>query len=266
MSNEIENAKAALGVAGQIVSLAKESPELTEAGQKFADSALVLSKAVNNVLLPIAAVNFAFDKGRKYFDEKFQKDLEGKASNIAPEDVVEPKASVAAPVLQGLAFSHEEPSLKDMYLSLLRTAMNRSEADTAHPAYAEVIKQLSAVEAPLLLLVLKGKSPSPIVKLNRKVESAKGEVLIKSHLIPWIDGSGNQKEIPGVISMIENWRRLGLVDIQYDAHLTNETLYDWVTLRPEYIALKEEIGDSLEIGKGYYLITEFGKSFAKAVS
>lgn len=266
MSNEIENAKAALGVASQIVGLAKESPELNEAGQKFAASALVVSKAVNNVLLPIAAVNFAFDKGREYFSEKFHKDLEEKTSNIAPEDVVEPKASIAAPVLQGLAFSHEEPSLKDMYLSLLRTAMNRSEADTAHPAYAEVIKQLSAIEAPLLLLMLKGRGPGPIVQLNQKVENPKGKILKKNHLMPWGEEDGSQKEIPGVVSMIENWKRLGLVDIQYDAHLTNETLYDWVTLRPEYIALKEEIGDSLEIDKGLYSVTEFGKSFAKAVS
>lgn len=266
MSSEIENAKAALGVAGQIVSLAKESPELNEAGQRFAASALVVSKAVENVLLPIAAVNFAFDKGREYFNEQFQKDLEEKTSNISPENVVEPKASVAAPVLQGLAFSHEEPSLKDMYLSLLRTAMNRSEADTAHPAYAEVIKQISAIEAPLLLLMLKVRGPGPIVQLNQKVENPNGVVLKKNHLMPWGDKDGSQKEISGVVSMIENWRRLGLVDIQYDAHLTNEALYDWVTLRPEYIALKEEIGDSLEIGKGLYSVTEFGKSFAKAVS
>lgn len=268
MSDDLDRAKATLGIAGQLVGLAKDSPELSDASQNFASSALIVSKAVKNVLLPIAAVNFAFDKGRKYFEEKFQSDLEAKTSQIAPEDIVEPKASVAAPVLQGLAFSHEEPSLKEMYLSLLRTAMDRNGSEKAHPAFAEIIKQLSAVEAGLLITVLMNRgTSSPIYRIQRKVEGRAGKMLLLNHCMPWQDANqSNPKEIDGVVAMIDNWIRLGLMEVSYEATINNGSAYDWIETRPEYLRLKSEFGELLAIEKGYYRITEFGSSFADAVS
>jgi hypothetical protein len=264
---EFENAKATLGIAGQLVGLAKESPELNEAGQKFASSALVVSKAVQNVLLPIAAVNYAFDKGRQYFQLNFQNDLEAKTAEIAPENIVDPKASVAGPVLQGLAFSHEEPSLKDMYLSLLRTAMDRNETEKAHPAFAEIIRQLTAVEADLLIKVLSGRSNNPICRISAGLGSSKGEILLANHCMPWCETETQKpKEIDGVVAMIDNWIRLGLIEISYEATLTRDSAYDWVEKRPEYLRIKSEHGDLTMVQRGYYRITEFGNHFANAVS
>ena len=67
----------------------------------------------------IGAVNFAFDRARQYFSERFAQDLGEKASAIPVDQIVEPKASIAGPALQGLAFSYDEPDLKEMYLNLL---------------------------------------------------------------------------------------------------------------------------------------------------
>jgi hypothetical protein len=58
-----------------------------------------LPKAINNALLPLAAINFAFDKARAYFAEKFRQDLSEKAAAIPPEQIVEPRASIAGPAL-----------------------------------------------------------------------------------------------------------------------------------------------------------------------
>ena len=117
-------------------------------------------------MLPIAAVNYAFGKGRNYFEKQFRKDLEKVTSSIPEENLEDPKASIAAPVLQGLTFSHEESSLKDMYLKLLASSMDNRSPEKAHPEFAEIIRQLSSFEASLLPLWLKSESHAPIAALG----------------------------------------------------------------------------------------------------
>ena len=64
--------------------------------------------------------------------------------------LVAPKASLAAPAMQQLGFSLDEPALKEMYLNLLATASDNRSNSAAHPSFVEVIKQLSAEETQIL--------------------------------------------------------------------------------------------------------------------
>ena len=120
----IKNARDNIALIGEVMKAAGDNPHVKEAGWELGKTALTLTKAINSVLLPVAAVNFAFDKARIYFTERFPADMAQKAASIPPEAVVEPKASVAGPALQGLAFCHEEEDLKEMYLNLLASAMD----------------------------------------------------------------------------------------------------------------------------------------------
>ena len=90
MTEDSRDLNSAVGIANTIVQLASDSPELTHAGRNFAKSALTISKAVNNVLLPIAAVNFAFDKAHAYFTNRFESDLEDATRAIPSDEIVEP--------------------------------------------------------------------------------------------------------------------------------------------------------------------------------
>ena len=148
--DSIKTARDGVALVGEILKAAGDNPNVKEAGQNLGQTALTVTKLINNALLPIAAVNFAFDKAKVYFAEKFPQDIAAKTAAIPPEQVVEPKASIAGPALQGLAFTHEEPNLKEMYLSLLATAMDGRVAADAHPAFVEVIRQLSSEEAQLM--------------------------------------------------------------------------------------------------------------------
>lgn len=113
--DSMKTAKDGIVVLGEIIKAAGDSPQAKEAANNLGQTAVTLTKTINNVLLPLAAVNFAFDKARSYFNGRFQQDLGEKTAKIPSENVVEPKASIAGPALQGLAFTHEEPSLKDMF-------------------------------------------------------------------------------------------------------------------------------------------------------
>lgn len=111
----VETAKTVTEVVGQVIKAAGDDPQVKEAAGNLGKTAVTITKAINNVLLPIAAINYGFDKARIYFEKKFSQDMAEKIATIPKDQIVEPKPSIAGPALQGLAFSHEEPNLKEMY-------------------------------------------------------------------------------------------------------------------------------------------------------
>ena len=91
MSNKTEDANKLIVATEKIVEIAANSPELRETGKRLAKSALTISKAIETVLLPIAAVNFAFEGAKKYFNEEFPDDIGQATRNIPPEFLTETK-------------------------------------------------------------------------------------------------------------------------------------------------------------------------------
>jgi hypothetical protein len=258
-----------VGIVVEILRAAGDDPKVKEAASNLGTTAVTLTKAINNVLIPLAAINFAFDKAKTYFSERFPNDLAEKAAGIPAENIVEPKASIAGPALQGLAFTHEESELKDMYLSLLATAIDDRVAGNAHPAFVEIIRQLSGEEAELIKPALRAQSPIPIVQLRSKLVNGTSYNTVMRHLLDLHD-SETQSPIQNnrLPAMIDNWVRLGLVEVLYDTYLTAEGRYSWAEQRPEFVELSEKLNSNeriLEAKRGIISRTELGKQFAAAV-
>lgn len=268
MSNSIDAAKGTVGIIKDVMSIAGESPELQEAGTNLAKSAKTMTALLNNCLLPIAAVNFAFEKGRVYFDEKFPKDIAEATKDIPEDELIEPAASIAAPVLQGLGFSHEETNLKKLYLKLLASAMDGRFPHLAHPSFAEIIKQLASNEAVLLTEILSAQQVYlPVANLDQTFAKTKGAITRYHHLFDLRNPTDHSAaELPDFPSMLENWQRLGLVKIDYGSHIPDDSKYSWIETRPEYQSLLHELGpDQLKIKKGVISKTPFGLKFREAV-
>lgn len=269
MDDHIKSAKDGIGLVADLLKAAGDNPEVREAGANLGQTALTITRTINNALLPLAAVNFAFDKARRYFAEKFESDLQSRTRALPYDQIVEPKASIAGPALQGLAFTHEEPDLRDMYLSLLATAMDRRSASSAHPAFVEIIKQLEGDEAQLLRIVLTTSGSLPIVQVRQATVGKQGWREIANHLMNLCDTTTRQAiENPTQPAMVDNWVRLGLVEVTYNKYLMDEQAYAWVDERPEYKRLKgqretEEVRVSFE--RGCIGRTAFGLKFAAAV-
>lgn len=268
-NDPLSNAKSTVEVVGALMKAAGDDPQVKQAAKNLGQTAVLVTQAINNVLLPIAAVNFAFDKARVYFSERFPKDLEEKTRTIPVESIVEPKASIAGPALQGLAFTHEEPGLKDMYLSLLATAMDGRVAQDAHPAFVEIIKQLNGEEARLVQNCLINHGGIPIVQVRLTLTEDKGYMTLQRHMI---DFKNMETLIPVVEprlpAMIDNWIRLGLVEVEYGKYLTAPTAYDWCEQRPElaeFRRLHEIDGKKVTFYRGLMTRTELGLMFAKAI-
>ena len=264
----IKVAKDSVSLVTEVIRAAGDSPKVIEAANNLGQTAVTLTKTINNVLVPLAAINFAFDKAREYFSGRFQEDIAKKAEAIPPEHVVEPKASIAGPTLQGLAFTHEEPNLKEMYLNLLATAMDGRTSSLAHPAFVEIIKQLDSEDARLVQGALKSPSAIPIIQIHRKLKTG-GYNLLVHHLLDLKDmPTGSPVEDPQLPAMIDNWIRLGLVEVAYDKHLNDAAHYSWAEKRPEFVRLSQmpqPDGAKIEYKKGIMQRTELGKRFARAI-
>ena len=265
--DDVEVAATATQVVGDLIKAAGDSPEAKQAGQNIGRVAVTLTAAIDNCLLPIAAVNFAFAKAKDYFGGKFQKDIATATSEIPAEALVEPKPSLAGPALQALAFSHDEPNLKDLYIHLLATSMDSRNAEQAHPAFVEILRQLTAHEARALQSVLPHNSLA-ICQIQLLFDAG-GRRTLLNHVLDWGDRETRQPIWdPQLPVMVDNWIRLGLVEVDYSRWINHDNAYDWVEARPELESLRvENTVDNSKVmpQKGLLLTTAFGKQFGIAV-
>jgi len=75
-------------------------------------------------------------------------------------------------------------------------------------------------------------------------------------------------ENPRLPAMIDNWSRLGLVEVDYNQHLTDAASYEWVEQRPEVVRLRQERDtETVKVThqKGILIRTQLGLRFAAAV-
>ncbi|WP_185879088.1 DUF4393 domain-containing protein [Variovorax sp. MHTC-1] len=263
----VKTAGAIVNVVADLVKVAGDDPQVKEAARNLGQTAVTVTAAINNFLLPIAVVNYSFTKARTYFETRFSKDIEKRIAVIPPEDVIEPKASIAGPALQGLAFSHEEPALRDMYLSLIAAAMDKRVASRAHPAFVEIIKQLTAIEARQLVQFVSQQQMHPIVEYRYTVADG-GHRIARTHVMDARnEQTGERAEMPELPVFVDNWTRLGLIMVAYDLRMTDELAYEFATQRPEYLELTKSVpeGCTLTVAKGVIQPTQFGLEFGRAV-
>lgn len=269
IDDNIKNVKEGVAIVGDIIKAAGNNPNVIEAGSQLGKTALTITKTINNALLPLAAINFAFDKARVYFNEHFKNDIEEKTKCIPLENLVEPKASLAGPAIQGLAFSHEEKELKEMYLNLIASAMDSRIAGKAHPAFVEIIRQLNSEEARMIRNILVSDGHFEIVELRRINKKDQSYNIKYRHLMNVIKSESKEPtRNDNNPVMIDNWIRLGLVEVAYDKHSISENSYKWVDIRPEYIELKDIYNDethNMAFEKGIIKRTSLGERFGEVV-
>jgi hypothetical protein len=255
---EVEKAALIAGV--ELVKMGKDNAHIRTAGDNLAYGLEVVTGLVKTALLPLAVVNA---RASRYFESKFPEELSRRLRDVPPEDITSPKPSVAGPVLQGLGYSHEEESLRELYIALLAKAMDAREAATAHPGFAAIIGALSAEEAQLLKLMLK---PGAVPMAELRVELPDGKyAIVLRHLIHATNEEDGVVVNPMFAAYIDNWVRLGLVEVHYDRNLGADS-YEWVETRPEYAEQqRQRPSDKLYYLRGGLFPTAYGTGFARAV-
>jgi hypothetical protein len=268
----LDDAKTVVEVIGSVIKAAGDHPDVKVAGGELAKTAATLTKTLNVMLLPLAAVTFAYDKAREYFSSKFQEELAEASAQIPSESITQPKPSIAGPALQGLAFALDEPDLKRMYLNLLASAMDGRAPDAVHPAFVELIRQLTAEEATLLRHILATPGGVPIAEIRLQEKATGGYRMLQTHVLNLGDVDPVTKtytiiENPRLAAMVDNWTRLGLARVTYASSFEDKKLYAWVKSRPEMTRHHAHNTSShiVTYGEGILVSTDLGKQFGRAV-
>ena len=147
---------------------------------------------------------------------------------------------------------------------------------STHPSFVEILKQLLGKEAEILKVVLQATSEIiylPLVDI-KLIDKEKGTYIkVYRNLINLYDSETNayyvNDELP---SFIDNWVRLGLVVISTNNEsLSDKSDYEKFNDHPVFKKLKSNYlqsnpEKSLKLAEGFLEITDFGRSFAKAIS
>jgi hypothetical protein len=251
----------------QLQSLAKSKPAMDDAADSYAKIVAVKQAVILRLFKPLAKWAGV---AHLYFDDGFPADMAARVAGIPEENLTTPKVSIAAPAIQGLSYSLDEPNLKDMYLNLLATASDNRRGDDAHPSFAEVIKQLSAEEAALLKLALTLQVVAIVRVKHTDISSGQGGwTTLQNHITDLRDSETMERvEHPIAAVYVDNWIRLGLVEVSYDEFLTTPGSYDWVDERPELSRVREDFeSETIKVStdNGILRATNFGKKFAATV-
>ena len=95
----------------------------------------------------------AFDEQLRFVDEKmynFLIGLEEKCSKIPEDRLVKPPAYIIGPALETSKYYYEQDDLRNMFTNLIANLFDIQMYRAIHPAYIEIIKQLSPLDAKLL--------------------------------------------------------------------------------------------------------------------
>jgi len=235
---------------------------LQPAAKQLGKTLEVVGRAVNVALSPITGLVWGGEQIQEFLTAK----LAGRLKDIPLEDIVTPKPNVAGPAIEALRFTGHEESLRDMYANLLAAAMDKSTATGAHPAFVEIIKQLTSDEAKLIAYLMEP-LPFPLVTVRIEDHDYQKGGFDFSMNVSLLGEKAGLEVCPLVPSYLDNLSRLGLIFIQNDFSYIDGNLYTELE-NSEKVRLIQQ-PELLEPGQGFKLrrravqITNLGKQFGK---
>jgi hypothetical protein len=203
-----------------------------------------LSSAVQNIIFPLLKV--AIDK-------------------VRDKRRVEPAPYIAVPAIQALAYSVDSDELRSLFVNLLVKAMLEDERDKVHPAYVEIIKQLSPLDAQNLNVIY-SKDNGTVTKLPiaKHTVDKPGSIFPLYPEIFFMENKEYQYS-PLQAPSIANLQRLGLIETAFGASVAEDGAYDEFLKHPRYLswsAYLEQSGEKPKLVQGVLYLSSFGKAFS----
>lgn len=252
-----------------VTGLAKAVPVyqdiLQPAAQEIGKALQTVAKTVHIALAPVSALVWGYDEIKEFVSTK----VSDRLKNIPPENIVTPKPNVAGPALEALRYTGHEESLSDLYANLLAASMDKNTANGVHPAFVEIIKQLTPDEAKLVGLFVHD-MPFPLLDVRWEYKTRTADKSGGGYLLVNFSHLGNLAgcELPQLMpTYIDNLCRLGLTEVPSMYQYTGKGVYDELEKSTEVQFNKARIETNPEltcviVRKGLR-ITELGKQFTQ---
>lgn len=218
----------------------------------------------NTFLYPMQKYNIYAEKKL----EQFKNELILKMKNIPEKKLTDPNINILGPTLEALKYNLNEEYIKEMFTNLLLADINKDTKSDVSPAYIEIIKQLSSLDAKIISTILgvhdigfynlyeikayktnSDKYSSTEVFAIRVINLESPIFIPKAIFIPAI--------------VLDNLKRLGIMEVK----LISEKVKDIFSTRISEALIEEEMfpkWKDREYGADIHLIyfTKFGRKFA----
>jgi Abortive infection alpha len=235
------------------------------AAREIGTALQTVTKTLHILLAPISSLVWGYDKIKDFVSVKVAEKLEG----VPEQQLRSPEPHVAGPVLEALRYTGYQEALRDMYANLLATSIDSNTATQAHPAFVEIIRQMSPDEALIVkVLAQTGNAPKIDLRAEEKTSSLGHWRHRNFTLVPYDAGCTSPQL--GSHYMI-NLQRLGLIELRETYHLQGDDgidLYQPLLEHAEIKATKTLLDSSadkkLDINYGAAMLTDLGKQFCFA--
>jgi len=118
---------------------------LQPAARQVGNGLATIAKAVRISLAPLEAGIWGYGQIKEWLSIRVTRILADRET----KRIETPPLSIAGPLVFQLIFARDEPELKELYASLLSSAMDPSKT-TVHPSFVSIIQQLTPDEAKIL--------------------------------------------------------------------------------------------------------------------
>lgn len=225
-----------------------------------------VAKTIHVVLAPVSALVWGYDQIKDFVSTKVAERLR----NVPPAEICTPRPNVAGPALEALRYTGHEESLSDLYANLLATAMDARTANEAHPAFVEIIRQLTPDEAKIVKLFAQERA-FPLLNVRwdyaEQTDEHRGGQDVLTHFSLLGEEAGC--EFPQFTpSYLDNICRLGLAEIPAFYEYTKVGVYDELEEHPDVAAMRAaiEVNPELKVSvsRRGLRITQLGRLFCKA--
>lgn len=191
----------------------------------------------------------------------FRKELDDSIQQIPPEKLIEPSIQVTAQALENSKYCIESEELRKMFTALISNSMNADFSKDVHPSFAEVLKQMSPVDA-VIIRIFKGSSVIgfPICQYRLRNNSSFKILLDNVFLEP------PNAYLPDNSLSISSLSRLGLLETSYEQYIVEENNDPYIPFdnHPWHRFLQEKFpNQTVDVRKGLVRLTPLGRSFTQ---
>jgi hypothetical protein len=236
------------------------------AAQEIGKGLQTVAKSVHIALAPISALVWGYDQIKDFVSTKVTERLK----NVPPENIISPKLNVAGPTIEALRYTGHEPLLSELYANLLAASMDQATAHGAHPAFVEIIKQLTPDEAKIVGLFVVQGMHFPLLNVRQEYKTpVPGKIGRRYALLHFsLIGKIAQCEFPQMTTTyLDNLCRLGLAEIPESLSYVEKNVYDLLENAQEVQEAKSQIEGHPDfkctLEHKMLRVTELGKLFAE---
>lgn len=119
------------------------SPAMKQIGKSLES----VAKTSRFLLAPFSYLAAQHDRWERY--------LQKVANKVETSNLIEGQPQIVIPTLEGLSLAQEDSLLSELFINLLANSIDKTKQDLAHPAFPNIISQISHDEAVILFLLKK---------------------------------------------------------------------------------------------------------------